>query len=374
MRVTAEGRMPPWHASVEGSVRFRDARVLPAGAAAVLSSWVEGGVLEGDPGDAPAPRNFGSEWGLGAPDLVLRSGEMYQVPAEGPDETRVFVIPTGLTEGRWVQGIDFRPTAPKVVHHVLAAFDTSGRARQLDARDPMPGYRTAGGYGFWPAGEMDGWAPGKAPHRLPDGVARYLPAGSDLLVQVHYHKSGKVEADATAVGLYFARAPVDKQLHATGVFPPVKNLLPLRWNLRIPAGAADHEVTGEDVIRQDIHIVAVIPHMHWLGKDFLLNAERPDGSATTLVKIDRWDFNWQETYDLAEPLALSKGTTLRMRAHFDNSPANAVNPSRPPVEVRWGEQTTDEMCIAFLHFTRDDEHLAGRPPARFRQPKEDSGR
>ncbi len=104
--------------------------------------------------------------------------------------------------------------------------------------------------------------------------------------------------------------------------------------------------------------------MHWLGKDFLLTATRPDGSKMTLIKIPRWDFNWQDSYDLAAPLALTKGTRLDMVAHFDNSAANPANPNKPPVIVRWGEQTKDEMCIGFLHYTRDDEHLAGGPPTR----------
>lgn len=368
VQLTADRRMPPWHAATGVGGPFRDARVLPAADIATLAAWVDGGTPEGDAKDAPAPRVFPtSEWSLGEPDLVLRASESFQLGADGGDEFRVFVVPTKLTEGRWVQAIDFRPGNRRVVHHILAAFDHSGRARALDAADPLPGYRTSGGYGFWPPGEMDGWAPGKAAHRLPDGVARYLPAGADLLIQVHYHKTGKPETDATAVGLYFAKAPVDKQLRATGVFPPVKSWLPFRMDLAIPAGSADYEVRGTEEIPDDIHVVAVIPHMHWLGKDFLLTAETPNGEPRTLIKIDRWDFNWQETYDLAAPIPLPKGTKLRMLAHFDNSAKNPANPSSPPREVRWGEQTNDEMCIGFLHYTRDAERLGNRPPTRFRR-------
>ena len=109
-------------------------------------------------------------------------------------------------------------------------------------------------------------------------------------------------------------------------------------------------------------MLAVFPHMHWLGKDFQLEAVRPDGSRQVLIRIDDWDFNWQNPYEFVKPVALPKGTKVEMVAHFDNSAANPRNPSKPPIEVRWGEQTTDEMCIGFLQLTRDDEHLGNRPP------------
>lgn len=369
-RVAADRSMPPWHAATDFGGPFRDARGLSPAEAATLTAWADAGAPAGDLARAPAPREFPSTWRLGEPDLVLQPADVFALGAEGQDEFRVFVIPTGLTEGRWIQAIDFRPGNARVVHHMLAAFDLKGTARTLDAADPAAGYKTSGGFGFLPPGEMDGWAPGKAPHRLADGIARYLPAGADLLLQVHYHRSGKAEEDRSAVGLYFAREPVHKQLMATGVFPPIKSLLPFRLDLTIPPGAAAHEIRGADTIREDIHVVAVIPHMHWLGKDFAMTAETPDGRTVPLIRIDRWDFNWQDTYDLAEPLALPRGTRLRMVAHFDNTAENPANPSRPPVEVRWGEQTTNEMCIGFLHYTRDREQLGGLPPARYRREKE----
>ena len=138
--------------------------------------------------------------------------------------------------------------------------------------------------------------------------------------------------------------------------------------LNIPAGSAEqHEVTGSLVIDgEDRHLIGVTPHMHWLGKDFLMTATLPDGSKKTLIKVDRWDFDWQMSYDLADPVALPLGTRVDMVAHFDNSAANPRNPTSPPVGVGWGERTVDEMCIGFLHLTRDGQHLENRPPTRFR--------
>jgi hypothetical protein len=184
-------------------------------------------------------------------------------------------------------------------------------------------------------------------------------------LQVHYHKSGKAEIDATRLAIYFARAPIDKQLVGGMVTPPRGGLFS-RPALLIPAGAANYEVKGTLTVEADAHLTAVVPHMHWLGKDFLMTATFPDGSTRTLIKIDTWNFNWQGTYEFVEPVAAPKGTRIDMLAHFDNSAANPANPHKPPQAVHWGEQTTDEMCIGFLQRTLDDQHLKNRPPARFR--------
>lgn len=360
--VTGGGTMPPWPASTTEGGPFRDARVLSQAEIATLAAWVESGCQEGDPKDAPPARVWTSDWALGEPDLVLTLPEPYALDADGRDEHRVFVIPSGLTEGKWIEAIDFKPGNPKVVHHVLAAFDTLGRARKLDADDPKPGYKVFGGFSIVPSGGLGGWAPGKRPQRMPEGVGRYLPAGADVLLQVHYHKSGKPETDATRIGFYYAKGPVDKQLAGGMVTPPRSGLFS-RPSLRIPAGEANYEVTGTMTIRDDSHVTAVAPHMHWLGKDFLLTATRPDGSKVVLIRIDDWNFNWQGTYDFVTPVALPKGTRVDMLAHFDNSAGNPANPNSPPKDVTWGEQTTDEMCIGFLQRTIDAQHLGGRPPA-----------
>jgi len=363
--VTSERTMPPWHASTEEGGPFRDARVLSQAEMETLSQWVEAGCPEGNSAEAPAARTWNSDWALGKPDLVLEPKETYTLDAEGRDELRVFVIPSGLTEGKWVSAIDFKPGNPKVVHHILAAFDTRGAARKLDESDPKSGYHSFGGFGIIPSGGLGGWSPGKHPRFEREGTGRYVPAGADLLIQVHYHRSGKAETDRSAIGLYFAKSPIDKQVRGAMITPPRQGLF-RRPKLLIPAGDANYEVTGTTTINQDSHLTAMTPHMHWLGKDFLLKATRPDGSSLTLLKINRWDFNWQGTYDLETPLPLPKGTRVDMLAHFDNTSGNPWNPNSPPVDVGWGEQTTDEMCIGFLQLTHDGEHRGDAPPPRFR--------
>ena len=345
------------------------ARVLSDGELKTLADWADAGAPEGNPKDGPPPRKWSSDWALGPPDLVLELPEPYKLGPTGADEYRVMVIPSGLTEGRWIAAVDFKPGNMKVVHHILAAYDVTGNARKIDAAESGPGYATSGGgYGqlpnglpFFPSGQLWGWAPGRTPRLSPEGTARSLPAGADVLLQIHYHKSGKPEEDATVMGLYFAKGPVEKQIRS-GLVLPERARFSLRPELRIPPGVDHHEVKGSLTIRQDSHLLAVFPHMHLLGRDFVLRANRPDGSRQTLIRIDDWDFNWQNPYEFETPVALPKGTRIEMTAHFDNSAGNPRNPSHPPIEVHWGEQTTDEMCIAFLQLTRDDEHLGNRPP------------
>jgi hypothetical protein len=371
--VTEQRTMPPWHASTTEGGPFRDARVLTDAERKTLADWADAGAPEGDPKDAPRPKEWTSDWLLGPPDLVLKMSESYSLGASGPDEYRVFILPSGLTQGRWIAAADFKPGNMRVVHHILAAYDVTGNARKLDAADSGPGYATSGGgYGrlpsglpFLPTGHLWGWAPGRRPNRSPQGTARALPAGADVLIQVHYHKSGKPETDATTVGLYFAGGPVDKQIRSAVVMPRRSGFFGAP-ELRIPPGDANHEVRGEMTIRDDSHLLAVFPHMHLLGRDFIMRAIRPDGSRQTLIWIDDWDFNWQNPYEFVTPVALPKGTRVEVVAHFDNSRGNIRNPSKPPIEVRWGEQTTDEMCIGFMQLTRDAEHLGNRSPDQLR--------
>lgn len=380
VNVTDAGSMPPWHASTKIGGPFKDARVLDAREIALIASWVEAGAPEGNPKDAPPSRTFTSDWTLGEPDLILKPSESYSLDGNGRDELRIFVIPSGLTEGRWVSAVDFRPGNAKVVHHIIAGYDSQGRAKKLDAADPSPGYKSVAGFGeilpgipLLPSGGLGGWAPGKGPKPLPDGVGRWIPAGSDILLQVHYHRSGKPEVDQTAIGLYFAKGPIDKQILPGAVFPP-RAKGKFRPELVIAPGESNHEITGSLAIDDDYHLVALVPHMHWLGKDFNLTAELPDGSKRVLIQVDRWDFNWQDTYDLVDPIKLPKGSTIRMTAHFDNSDKNPSNPNKPPVEVTWGEQTTNEMCIGFLQLTKDSEHLGGKPPEARPRPVFNRGR
>jgi len=344
--VTKSRLMPPWKADSHGE--FEDERRLTAGQIDTIQKWVEGGMPEGNKADLPAPPKFKPGWKLGEPDAVLEASEDFHIPAEGPDIYRCFVIPAQYAENRYVAAMDVRPGTASVVHHVIAYLDTSGKARQLDAADPGPGYTSYGGIGVEASGALGGWAPGITPHMLPQGVGVELPKGADIVLQVHYHPTGKAETDRTRVGLYFAKGPVDKRARIGGV---------IAKDLRIPAGDAHYRISASRQLPFDITLLGVAPHMHMLGQKMDVAATLPDGTKSPLISVPDWDFNWQAIYFYRQPIVLPKGTTIDMQAQYDNSAENPRNPNTPPKEVGWGEQTTDEMSIAFFWYTVDAEHL-----------------
>lgn len=344
---TADRTMPPWKA-VEGYGEFVDPRRLSQRDIDLIDKWVELGCPEGDPKLLPPPRVFRDGWQLGEPDAVLVPAEEYTVSAEGSDEYRCFVIPTDFDADRFVSTIEVLPGNASVVHHVLVFLDQHGAARKLAEEDALPGYATSGGFpGFVPDGHLGGWAPGNHPEHLPEGVARILPKGADVVVQVHYHKTGKQETDRTRIGLHFSKQEVRRAVYSVAVMPPDGPL----GGMRIPAGAENHEVKTSLVMPVDMVGMEITPHMHLLGTDMKVTATFPDGTVRPLIWVKNWDFNWQESYQFKELIDLPRGTRLDLVAHFDNSKHNPVNPNRPPKLVTWGEETTDEMCIAFLQVT-----------------------
>ncbi len=346
---TQSRQMPPWQAEL-GHGDFQDCRRLADGTIAKLAQWVDAGAPEGNPADAPAPKKWSTDWMLGKPDLVLTMPEPFTVAATGEDIFRCFVLPTGLAEDRQVVGVEVRPGNSRVLHHVLNFVDTTGNGRRLDAQSGGPGYDTGpGGIGFAPSGWMGGWAPGNFPRILPKGIGIPLPKNSDLVIQVHYHKTGKVETDQTQIGLYFAKEPIQQRLR----------VLPLTsFNINIPPGEARHEVKASVRLPFDMSAISIIPHMHLLGKEIKVTATLPDGKVKPMVYVKNWDYRWQDNYLYKEPLRLPRGTQLDLVAYYDNTAANPRNPNNPPRRVTFGEATTDEMCFAFINFVMDGERLA----------------
>jgi mono/diheme cytochrome c family protein len=339
--------MPPWR-SDEGGEKFHDARVLKPDQIAKFDAWMKQGMPEGDAKDLSPMPKFPVGWMLGEPDLVLKPSESYTVAAEGRDVYQCFVMPTNFAEDRYVSAVQVRPGNATVVHHVILFLDTSGRARQRDAETPEPGYTAFGGPGFLPNGTLGGWAPGNFPRRLQDGIGMRLPKGADVVMQVHYHRTGKPETDCTQVGIYLAKTPVEKRIR---VFPVRAR------QLRIPAGEANYQTEGFLPVPADVTLHAIMPHMHLLGREMTVTATLPDGTQKKLIHIPDWNFNWQATYRFIEPVKLPRGSFVHLTARFDNSEANPRNPSKPPRLVTRGESTTDEMCMAFLSYTVDAESI-----------------
>jgi peroxiredoxin len=354
---TQERKMPPWK-PVEGPA-FHGERKMADKDIRTLAAWVDAGTTEGDPKDAPSPRSFVEGWRLGKPDLVLTVPEDIIVGPDGPDLFRCFVLPSNLTEDKYVIAVEMRPGNSRIVHHTLNYFDVSGKGRELEKEakekdkgkqvDCGPGYTAAMGIGFRAGadqvGGLGGWAPGNVAHYLPEGYGHFLPKGSDIIVQVHYHRNGRVEKDRTSIGLYFAKDSSKMQRF--------KNIvLPGRF-LAIPANAKHFQVKGGLEIMEECKLRSVMPHMHMLGREIKVTLTPPDGKKTTLVAIKDWDYNWQESYFFKEPIDVKPGTRVEVEAIYDNSEDNPNNPFSPPRWVKFGEQTTDEMCYIFLGATSE---------------------
>jgi hypothetical protein len=341
--MTQSRQMPPWK-PVEGCGEFRDERRLSDAEIATIGKWVVAGAPEGNRADLPAPRDFGSGWAKGQPDLVLKNSESYTPPA-GTDTYRCFTIPTHLTSTAYIAAVDTHPGDRMTVHHVLSFIDTTGASVALDEKDPGPGYTCFGGPGFDLPGTLGGWAPGTRPLEMPEKVAFSLPADSRVVLQVHYHPHhGDPAPDRTELGLYFAKETPAK----------IMQVLPIiNQSFTIPPNDANFQVDAVWPILTPVKLRVwfVAPHMHLLGKKMTVEMKAPGADAQCLINIDDWDFNWQGAYMFKTPIDVPIGTRMSLRAIYDNSSSNPLNPNDPPKAVSWGEATTDEMCIAFLGVT-----------------------
>ena len=339
--VTRKRVMPPWHAA-PGYGEFQGERRLSDAQIATIARWVGDGDPQGDPRDLPASPKFASGWSLGrAPDLVLEMPKAYAVPASGNDIYQCFVLPTGIADDRFISAVEFRPGDPKVVHHMIAYLDNRHTASLLlDKSDPGAGFRGFGGPGFLPSGVLGGWAPGAFPRDWPTGVADYMAGGSDVVLQVHYHPTGKPESDRSRIGIYFARPD-----HVRAVTADIPLWQP---HIDIPAGEKAYSAGQSFTLPVACKAVGIIPHMHLLGRSMKVTATLPDGTICPMIWVKDWNFNWQDQYRYSAPVELPAGTRLTMTATYDNSDENPYNPNSPPKRVTLGEQTTDEMCLCVV--------------------------
>ncbi len=325
--VVSERRMPPWFADPKIG-KFRNDRSLPKEDLETLLAWVDQGCPKGDAKDMPPAKQFVEGWVIGKPDVVLHMPEEFEVPADTPKNGvpyKNFFVETNFTEDKWVSAAETRAGANEVVHHIIVFI-----VPPEQGFDPkMPGMRV-----------LCGTAPGDMPFRAPAGMAKKIPAGSKLVFQMHYTPNGKKQKDRSYVGMIFAKEPVERQILTMPVTNPM---------FRIPPGADSHKVESKFVFKEDARIIGFMPHMHLRGKDFRYEVTHPDGTRETLLSVPRYNFNWQSAYRLAEPRPVPKGTTLHCTAHFDNSEKNPNNPD-PTKEVRWGEQTWEEMMIGWTDF------------------------
>lgn len=331
-------RMPPWFADPHTGKWANDRRLSQADTATLLA-WADSGAREGDPKDAPKPVEWMEGWGIGKPDLEVRMPADYEVPASGTIDYQYIVLPTGLTEDKWVQIAEARPGNRAVVHHIIAFIREPGSKWLAGAKPGVPYVPKKGGGGDRGQGEwLVGFAPGVPPEKLKPGQARLLKAGSDLVLQMHYTANGKPATDRSSIGMIFAKEPVKQRVVTAAV---------TTTRFAIPPGAAHHEVKASMTMHADSEWITLLPHMHLRGKAFEYRFIYPTGESEVALRVPRYDFNWQLWYEFAEPKKLPKGTRVEVTGVFDNSPNNKHNPA-PEKEVRWGEQSWEEMMMGFF--------------------------
>jgi hypothetical protein len=361
--VVVKKQMPPWLADPRHG-EFSNDRRLSQNDIDTIVAWVDGGATEGDPKDLPAAPKFpGGGWSIGKPDVVFSMTEEFSVPADGTVDYKYFAVPTNFTEDKYVQFGEVKRGNPSVVHHVIVSVREPGQgtlpaageirvgtqnvnpeAAALDPQRQQEARR-----GNTTDGALVVWAPGMSPLLLQPGRAKLIKKGSVLVFQMHYTTNGQAAKDRTSVGLVFAKEPVEKRVITKAVATD-------RTKLVIPAGHSNFESRSSFTFPEDIHIVSFMPHMHVRGKDFEYRLVYPDGSSKILLSVPRYDFNWQLVYFLKEPVAAPKGSRLECLAHHDNSANNKYNPD-PTREVRWGDQTWEEMMIGWLDYTIDGQNL-----------------
>jgi hypothetical protein len=325
--------MPPWHADAEPGVFSNDRRLAPEEKTALLS-WLRAGAPRGDPAKAPAPPRPANAdgWEIGVPDAVLEFAEPEAVPAEGVVPYRFVEVPTSFHEDRWVQAVEVVPGDPDVVHHALVALGEPGQRRGRRALFlPTRGFFAA----MVPGGRAQIW---------PDGMAKRLPKGASLVFQMHYTPNGVATTDRTRIGFRFAKAPPKQEVFTSGAF---------NAEIRIPPGEADHEEVAWLPVIYPVKVLAFMPHMHVRGKAVRFEIFRGSEEPVTVLNVPSYDFNWQTPYRYAEPFRVEMGSRLKVTAVFDNSVGNPYNPD-PSAEVRWGDQTWDEMMIGYVDYVREN--------------------
>ena len=344
IRAAAEKRtMPPWFAE-RGVGTFSNDPSLSDGEIAVLAAWAKENAPAGNASEAPVARKWTGRWTIPAPELILGMTEGARIPADGEVDYTYEIVPTKFAEGRWVRMSEILPGRPENVHHAVVyvrppgspwlrhapvgkPFTASTLTSEEDRKDAM-----------WTDSDiLLVYAPGSMPDNWPEGMAKYIPAGSDVVFQMHYTTNGKAGSDVTRIGLAFSKEAQKQR---------VLTLQLTNDHFVIPPGAPDYRVEARGTLPNDALLLSFFPHMHLRGKRFEYNIVGKDRSIEPLLRVN-YHFHWQMSYRLAEPLALKARTELQAVAWYDNSRGNMHNPD-PDAAVRWGEQTSEEMMVGFF--------------------------
>ena len=347
------GEMPPWHADASVG-RFLNERRLSDAERETIVEWVDAGAPEGDRAKLPPAPTFAAGWQIGTPDVIIEMPEAFDVPADGTIRYQNFVAPTNFTEDKWVKAVEIRAGTPAAVHHILAyarapdaeqrppsfklipvgeLAEAAAQAQAARAERARQSGRPAGRQRRGRGTLIGSMAPGTNPMVFAPGTALRVPKDTQVVFQIHYTATGEAVTDRSSIGMVFADAPPEHELRFGQILNPY---------FEIPAGEANQRVDALVEFTEDTEVYALFPHTHLRDKRWEYELVYPDGRREAVLSVPAYDFNWQIYYQFEEPLMLPKGARLEAAAGYDNSEANRSNPD-PTVDVRWGEQTWEEM-------------------------------
>ena len=347
--------MPPWMPDTTYS-HFIDERTISNQEAELIKKWIADGMPQGNKFAEPEVPSFPKGSELGKPDLTVSMAKSFPHKGDNKDEYQVFVLPTNLTEGHNVSAIEIQPGNPKIAHHIILGLDTTQYGEKLDAQTPEYGYEEYSGFGFYPTyPNWSGWVPGNKTRFFPAGVSNYILPHSKILLQMHYGPSPLETTDSTVVNVFYSKEPVDRYLKGWVLSPnDIKDGPFFIKANTTQTFHAQYKVVG------DCSLISVTPHAHWLGKKWEVYAIHPNGDTTHLIRINDWDFNWQNFFSFKKFIKLEKGSVIYCNGTYDNTEKNYRNPNHPIKNVTWGESAKDEMFLfyfAYVDYKKGDENI-----------------
>lgn len=341
--VTKRRYMPIWKGE-QGFGKFSNEHLLSDYQIGLISNWVKQGKKEGAPELLMKEAKLSNvEWKYCEPDLIVKMPE-YNLPADGDDQYRVFIMDQKIPKGKVIKAVDFKPGDPSVVHHSTIFVDYNNVLKKYDEEDPEPGYdafEKGGTMEFGSAVPVCGWAPGIEPYIYPEDVGFYVEGNAHVAIENHYHLSGKATTDQSYIGIYYADKPVTKYMTGSIIGSQ---------KLHIPKNTPNFEQTVWTYIPCDIELYDFTPHMHYIGKSVKMEIILPDGTVKPLINLQDWDLRWQNVYTLRELTLIPKGSIIKADFVFDNSDDNSDNPYYPSQDMFWGWGSNDEMIEVYFSY------------------------